>query len=246
MKSPPTLVLVAGEASGDQLGAALIRELRQRNPEMRFAGIGGTAMREAGMEIWWDCEELAVFGLFEVLAHFPRLLKIRRALQRRVTALAPQAYIGIDAPDFNLGLEIKLRKAGIPTVHYVSPTVWAWRPGRVKKIARACDLVLCLFPFEPDFYHKHGVQACYVGHPMADQIPLHSDASAAREALAGWAKSVVWPRPCWMPPGVCKRVFRRHSLSRHYPDRGCARSSQRHRHKTKRLWSLQWTVRPAA
>ncbi len=183
MNSPPTVVLVAGEASGDQLGAALIRQLRQRKPELRFAGIGGAAMRDAGMETWWDCEELAVFGLFEVVAHFPRLLKIRRALQRRITQLAPRAFIGIDAPDFNLGLEIKLRQSGIPTVHYVSPTVWAWRPGRVKKIARACDLVLCLFPFEPDFYREHGVEACYVGHPMADQIPMHSDGNAARAAL---------------------------------------------------------------
>ncbi len=135
------------------------------------------------MDAWWDAQELAVMGLFEVLAHFPRLLKIRRELRRRLLALQPDVFVGIDAPDFNLGLEIKLRRAGIRTVHYVSPTVWAWRKKRVRKIGRAADLVLCLFPFEPGFYEGHGVAASYVGHPMADQIDADTDPAAARVAL---------------------------------------------------------------
>lgn len=180
----PHIALVAGEASGDQLGAALIERLAGRYPGARFSGIGGDKMRAAGMETWWDCEELAVFGLFEVLAHFPRLLKLRRALFRRLLAQPPDAFIGIDAPDFNLGLEIGLRKNAIPTVHYVSPTIWAWRKNRVHKIGRAADLVLCLFPFEPAFYEGHQSAAAYVGHPLADQISENHDAPAARAELA--------------------------------------------------------------
>jgi len=181
--SKPSISLVAGETSGDLLGAALISELRKHYPDAKFTGIGGRHMRAAGMETWWDCEELAVFGLFEVLSHFPRLYKIRRELRKRLLALKPDVFIGIDAPDFNLGLESALKKAGIRTVHYVSPTVWAWREKRVRKIARAADLVLCLFPFEPDFYRGHGVSAVYVGHPMADQIPTASDPTEARNRL---------------------------------------------------------------
>jgi lipid-A-disaccharide synthase len=184
MSSPkPVIALVAGEASGDQLGAALVEQLRQRHPQARFVGIGGKRMQEAGVDAWWDAQELAVMGLFEVLAHFPRLLKIRRELRRRLLALQPDVYVGIDAPDFNLGLEIKLRRAGIRTVHYVSPTVWAWRKKRVRKIGRAADLVLCLFPFEPGFYEGHGVAASYVGHPMADQIDADTDPAGARASL---------------------------------------------------------------
>jgi lipid-A-disaccharide synthase len=179
----PVIALVAGEASGDQLGAALVEQLRQRHPQARFVGIGGKRMQEVGVDAWWEAQELAVMGLFEVLAHFPRLLKIRRELRRRLLALQPDVYVGIDAPDFNLGLEIKLRRAGIRTVHYVSPTVWAWRKKRVRKIGRAADLVLCLFPFEPGFYEGHGVAARYVGHPMADQIDADTDPAAARVAL---------------------------------------------------------------
>jgi lipid-A-disaccharide synthase len=179
----PVIALVAGEASGDQLGAALVEQLRQRHPQARFVGIGGKRMQEVGVDAWWEAQELAVMGLFEVLAHFPRLLKIRRELRRRLLALQPDVYVGIDAPDFNLGLEIKLRRAGIRTVHYVSPTVWAWRKKRVRKIGRAADLVLCLFPFEPGFYEGHGVAARYVGHPMADQIDADTDPAAARVSL---------------------------------------------------------------
>ncbi|HET6564468.1 MAG TPA: lipid-A-disaccharide synthase [Xanthomonadales bacterium] len=183
MTSTPTIALVAGETSGDQLGAALVEKLKQQFPQARIAGIGGENMSAAGMDCWWDCSELALFGLFEVVSHLPRLVKLRRELTQRLLDLKPDVFIGIDAPDFNLGLEIRLKEQGIRTVHYVSPTVWAWRPGRVKKIARAADLVLCLFPFEPDFYAGHGVRATYVGHPMADQITGRPDAAAAREEL---------------------------------------------------------------
>jgi len=140
-------------------------------------------MQSAGMDTWWSSEELAVFGLFEVLSHFPRLYKIRRELRHQLLLLKPDVFIGIDAPDFNLGLEAVLRRKGIRTVHYVSPTVWAWREKRVRKIARATDLMLCLFPFEPVFYQGHGVSATYVGHPMADQISTDHDPVSARQRL---------------------------------------------------------------
>ena len=179
----PTVALVAGETSGDQLGAALIGELRKLYPGAVFVGIGGERMQSAGIDNWWDSEDLAVFGLFEVLSHFPRLYRIRRELRQRLLALKPDVFIGIDAPDFNLGLETVLRRKDIRTVHYVSPTVWAWREKRVRKIARAADLVLCLFPFEPVFYQGHGVSAAYVGHPMADQISTDNDPTAARQRL---------------------------------------------------------------
>jgi lipid-A-disaccharide synthase len=179
----PIIALVAGEASGDQLGAALIARLREKYPQAQFAGIGGKQMQAAGMDVWWDAEQLAVFGLFEVLSHFPRLLRLRRELHKRLLTLSPDVFIGIDAPDFNLGLEIKLRKKGIRTIHYVSPAVWAWRQWRIRKIRRAADLVLCLFPFEPDFFKGHGVPATYVGHPMADQISPDSDPTSARTSL---------------------------------------------------------------
>ena len=182
---------MAGEASGDQLGAALIRELSRHYPDARYIGIGGEAMKSAGMDTWWDCEELALFGLFEVLSHLPRLIKIRRQLRKRLLEARPDVYIGIDAPDFNLGLEVRLKSAGIHTIQYVSPTVWAWRERRVKKIARAADLVLCLFPFEPEFYRGHGVDAVYVGHPMADQVPLESSQAAARSSLGVSATATV-------------------------------------------------------
>jgi lipid-A-disaccharide synthase len=172
----PTFALVAGEPSGDQLGADLIIRLKERFPAATFVGIGGAKMRAAGMDSWWDSDELAVFGLFEVLRHVPRIWRIRRALIRRIRDCKPDVFIGIDAPDFNLGLEIRLKKAGIRTVHYVSPTIWAWRAWRAGKIARAADLVLCLFPFEPEFYATHGVAAVFIGHPLADQIEIDEPA----------------------------------------------------------------------
>src|SRR5690606_26495334 len=179
----PRFALVAGEASGDLLGAGLVERLRDRFPDAEFAGVGGDAMRAAGMETWHDAGELAVMGLSEVLAHLPRLLRLRRGLRRRILDWKPDAFIGIDAPDFNLGLERQLKARGICTVHYVSPSVWAWRQGRAARIGRSADRVLCLFPMEPPIYARHGVDARFVGHPMADAMPLNPDRRAARAAL---------------------------------------------------------------
>jgi lipid-A-disaccharide synthase len=178
------IALVAGEASGDQLGAGLIAELRTRFPDAAFAGIGGPAMRAAGLEAWHDSQELAVMGLAEVLAHLPRLLRLRWRLRKRVLAWKPDVFIGIDAPDFNLGVEKWLKRRGVRTVHYVSPSVWAWREERAAKIGESADRVLCLFPMEPPIYAKHAVDARFVGHPLADTIPLEPDRRAARDALA--------------------------------------------------------------
>ena len=177
------IALVAGEASGDQLGAALIRAIRSSHPDTRFAGIGGPLMHAAGMECWWDTGELSVMGLVEVISHLPRLVKLRRQLVRRLVDLNPDVFVGIDAPDFNIGLEKKLRKRFIPVIQYVSPTVWAWRSGRVKTIAKSTDRVMCLFPFEPDYYQRQNVAADYTGHPMADEIPLRVEKEPARTAL---------------------------------------------------------------
>jgi lipid-A-disaccharide synthase len=177
------IALVAGEASGDQLGAGLIVELKRRFPDAEFAGIGGAQMRAAGLDAWHDCGELAVMGLAEVLAHLPRLLKLRRRLRARLLQWKPDVFIGIDAPDFNLGLEKKLKTAGIRTVHYVSPSIWAWRENRAAKIARSADRVLCLFPIEPPIYAKYGVEARFVGHPLADAFAMEPDRAAARAQL---------------------------------------------------------------
>jgi lipid-A-disaccharide synthase len=177
------IALVAGEASGDQLGAGLIAELRLRFPDAEFAGIGGPGMCAAGLDAWHDSQELAVMGLAEVLAHLPRLLRLRRRLRKRLLAWKPDVFIGIDAPDFNLGVEKWLKRRGIRTVHYVSPSVWAWREERAAKIGDSADRVLCLFPMEPPIYAKHAVDARFVGHPLADAIPLEPDRQAARDAL---------------------------------------------------------------
>ena len=182
-EAPITITLVAGEASGDQLGAALINAIRVQNPNIRFTGIGGPLMEAAGMECWWSTDQLSVMGLFEVAQHIPRLLALRKQLVQRVIDLKPAVFIGIDAPDFNLGVEKRLKARAIPVIHYVSPTVWAWRPGRVKTIAKATERVLCLFPFEPAYYLQQPVEADYTGHPLADEIPLEVDSLAAREVL---------------------------------------------------------------
>ncbi len=177
------IALVAGEASGDLLGAGLVGALRERYPDAEFAGIGGDAMRAAGFDSWFDASELAVMGLSEVLSHLPRLLKLRRALRNRLLAWKPDVFIGIDAPDFNLGVEKWLKRRGIRTVHYVSPSVWAWREGRARKIGRSADRVLCLFPMEPAIYARHGIDARFVGHPLADEMPLEPDVIGARKTL---------------------------------------------------------------
>lgn len=175
--------MVAGEDSGDLLGAELIEALRTHHPDAKFVGVGGPRMRAAGLDGWHDIAELSVMGLAEVLHHLPRLLRLRASLAKRLIGLKPDAFIGIDAPDFNFGLEKKMKHAGIPVVHYVSPSIWAWREGRAEKIGKSTDTVLCLFPMEPPLYAKHGVQARFVGHPLADRFPLVPDRDAARREL---------------------------------------------------------------
>jgi lipid-A-disaccharide synthase len=175
--------IVAGESSGDQLGAALIAALRARVPDLECFGVAGPKMVAAGCEAWAGAEELAVMGLTEVVRHLPRLLGLRAELAERFRAARPDVFIGIDAPEFNLGLAKRLHSSGLTTVQYVSPQVWAWRQGRVRDIGRACDLVLCLLPFETAFYSRHGVRAAFVGHPLADQIPLDPDREGARAAI---------------------------------------------------------------
>jgi lipid-A-disaccharide synthase len=183
--------IVVGEVSGDQLGAGLIRALQAQHPGVRVEGIAGTAMREAGCEVWEDAEVLAVMGLVEPIKVLPRLLRLRRSLVKRWSEDPPDIFVGIDAPDFNLGLEQSLREQGITTVHYVSPTVWAWRQGRVRKVAKAVDKVLCIFPFEEKFYEAHDVAAEFVGHPLADGIDANADVAAIRKDLGLSAERVV-------------------------------------------------------
>jgi lipid-A-disaccharide synthase len=175
--------LVAGETSGDTLGAALITAIRARVPDAQFFGMAGPKMVALGCEAWASSDDLGVMGLVEVLTHLPRLLRLRRMLVDRFLQVRPDVVVGIDVPDFNLGLEKKLKRAGLRTVQYVSPQVWAWRQGRVKTIGHSTDLVLCLLPFETEFYARHGVRAEFVGHPLADQIPLDIDREGARRAL---------------------------------------------------------------
>ncbi len=181
--APLRVGIVAGEHSGDQLGAALIAALRARVPGLQCYGVAGPKMMAQGCEAWASSEELAVMGLAEVLQHLPRLLRLRRQLWQRFSEAAPDVFIGIDAPEFNLPLARRLKGAGLRTVQYVSPQVWAWRQGRVRAIGASCDLVLCLLPFETEFYQRHGVPAVFVGHPLADQIPLDIDRLSARQAL---------------------------------------------------------------
>lgn len=185
------VALIAGETSGDLLGAGLINALRQRWPNAAFAGVGGDEMRAAGLEAWHDSNELAVLGLAEVVRHLPRLLRLRSALRKRLLAWQPDVFIGIDAPDFNLGMERWLKQHSVATVHYVSPSVWAWREGRAARIGRSADRVLCLFPMEPPIYAAHGVDAIFVGHPLADAMPLEPDRAAARLRLGVAADAPV-------------------------------------------------------
>jgi lipid-A-disaccharide synthase len=177
------LAIVAGEASGDLLGAALIRALTLSIPDLQVEGVGGPLMRAAGCRCLHDADELAVMGIVEVLAELPRLLRLRRGLVRHWRDHPPDVFVGVDAPDFNLGLERKLKRKGIKAVQFVSPSVWAWRQGRVHKIGRSTDLVMCLLPFEKAFYDKYNVPAVFVGHPLADEIPHFLDQSVHRRQL---------------------------------------------------------------
>ena len=175
--------VVAGEASGDLLGAQLVRALRTRLPEARFAGIGGPKMQAEGVDSWFPMERLAVRGYVEVLKHYPGLVALRGALKRRLGRARPRLFIGIDAPDFNLPLEAKLKRNGIPTVHFVSPSIWAWRSGRIRFISQAVNQVLLLFPFEVPIYRQAGIPFTYVGHPLAALIPPEAATRDARAQL---------------------------------------------------------------
>jgi len=179
----PSIGLVAGEASGDNLGGGLIRALDARSPGARCFGVAGPRMIEAGCEAWFPSDALAVMGLAEILRHLPRLLGLRRDLVARLLEARPDVFVGIDAPEFNLRVARQLKAQGVPTVQYVSPQVWAWRQGRVRTIGLSADLVLCLLPFESQFYDAHHVRAVFVGHPLADRVPLESDPLPARTAL---------------------------------------------------------------
>jgi lipid-A-disaccharide synthase len=183
MSAPSSLAFVAGEASGDLLAAGVLAELKRRDPSLALAGVGGDRMIAAGLDAWEHVRALSVRGYVEVIRHLPRLLRLRGDLLRRITELQPRAFVGVDAPDFNLGLEEKLRARGIRVVHMVSPSVWAWRRERIEQVRRAVDRMLLVFPFEQALYDEAGIPATYVGHPIASMIPLAPDASAARARL---------------------------------------------------------------
>lgn len=216
------LGLVAGEASGDLLGAHFINALKQEHPDLRAAGIAGPRMIEAGVEAIYPSEKLAVNGYVEVLRHLPELLWIRSRITRRFLKERPRVFVGIDAPDFNFTLEAKLKRAGIPTVHFVSPSIWAWRPERIHRIKLAVSHMLVVFPFEERIYREAGIPVTYVGHPLADVIPLEIDTAAARATL-GLASGPVIA----LLPGSRKGEVARHArlmldaavlILKHHPD----------------------------
>lgn len=189
---PLTIALCAGEASGDLLGAHLMNAIRKQYPQVNFIGIGGPRMLAAGINSLYDQEKLAVRGFVEVVRKLPEILSIRRGLIKALKQIRPQVFVGIDAPDFNLGVAMQLKRAGIATVHYVSPSVWAWRRKRVKKIVKQVDEVLCLFPMEPELYQQAGGQARFIGHPLAQILPVHIDKAARRIQLRLSAQDPVF------------------------------------------------------
>src|SRR5471030_2116479 len=177
------LGMVAGETSGDLLASLLLQGLKKHWPALAAGGIGGPKMTALGFDAWWPADKLSLFGYVDVLMHYRELVGIRNRLGDRLIAERPDVFVGVDAPDFNFGLEKRLREAGIKTVHFVCPSIWAWRGERVKTLAASADHVLCLFPFEPDLLHAHGIKATYVGHPLAQVIPMEPDRNAARAVL---------------------------------------------------------------
>lgn len=181
--SRPIISMVAGETSGDMLAARLLSGLRPRLPDSLMHGIGGPRMAEQGFVNDWPMDKLSVRGLFEVLMHYREISGIRKNLKQQLLAEKPDVFIGVDAPDFNLDLEIQLKQAGIPTIHYIGPSIWAWRGGRIKKIAEAVSHMLVIFPFEEQIYRDAGIPVTYVGHPLAQVIPMEIDTAAAREEL---------------------------------------------------------------
>jgi lipid-A-disaccharide synthase len=184
MGSPVRIAMVAGEASGDLLASHLMAALKAKLPDAVFYGIGGPKMQALGFDAWWPMEKLAVMGYVDALKHYREISGIRRQLKKRLLDIRPDIFIGVDAPDFNLGLETDLKSTGVKTIHYVSPSIWAWRGGRIKKIARAVNRVLALFPMEPPLYEKERIPVTYVGHPLADIIPLVTNMLAVREKLS--------------------------------------------------------------
>ncbi len=177
------VAIVVGETSGDLLGSGLMAELKKRHPNIEFVGVGGSKMEAQGLSSMFPMERLSVIGITEVFGRIPELLKRRSKLIKDIIAIKPDVFIGIDAPDFNLTIELKLRRAGIKTIHYVSPSVWAWKQKRIFKIKEACDLVLALFPFETKIYKEHNIPVAFVGHPLADSIPLELDKNAIKAEL---------------------------------------------------------------
>ena len=178
------IAVVAGEASGDLLAGLLIGALKKKLPDAIFYGIGGPKMQAQGFDAWWPIDKLSVMGYIDALKNYREIAGIRRQLKKRLLELRPDIFIGVDAPDFNLGLEIELKAAGIKTIHYVSPSIWAWRAGRIKKIGRAVNRVLALFPMEPPLYEKENIPVTFVGHPLADIIPLETSKLAVRERIS--------------------------------------------------------------
>ena len=224
MPGERTIAFVAGEASGDLLAAPVISEVLQRAPDMHCVGIGGDRMIAAGFDAWHHVRELSVRGYVEVLRHLPRLLRLRRTLRERVIATKPQVFVGVDAPDFNLALEEQLRGQGVRTVHFVSPSIWAWRGERIKQIARAVDRMLLVFPFEQKIYDDAGIPASYVGHPLASMIPMIPDAAAARQRLGVQADGSLHRRATRLACG--RSASHRPDLHRR-DGAACCRSSRR-------------------
>ena len=198
MTKPVSFSLVAGEASGDLLAGLLLGGLKQQWPDMHSAGIGGPRMAQHGFQAWWPYEKLAVRGYVEVMRHYREIVGIRAQLKQRLLANPPSAFIGVDAPDFNLDLERDLKAAGIPAVHFVCPSIWAWRADRVEKIRQSVDHVLCIFPFETELLAQHGIASTYVGHPLAQTIP---DVITKPRRARNW---VCRRTPKWWP--CCRAV----------------------------------------